>query len=84
MGTPRSLPSVLTRETEASRRAIQNSQKCLRRLAKRYGIDQNTVAKWRKRLSVTNLPTSPKQPKSSGLSIEDEATIVAFRRYAFL
>lgn len=34
--------------TEAVRRAIQNSQACLRALAKRYGINQKTVAKWRK------------------------------------
>ena len=31
--------------TEAVRRAIQHSQKSLRALAKRYGINQKTVAK---------------------------------------
>ena len=35
--------------TEAVRRAIQNSQKSLRTLAKRYGINPKTVAKWKKR-----------------------------------
>ena len=35
--------------TEAVRRAIQNSQESLRALAKRYGINQKTVAKWKKR-----------------------------------
>ncbi|MBY5775195.1 IS481 family transposase, partial [Rhizobium leguminosarum] len=39
--------------TEAIRRAIQNSQASLRVLAKRYGINQKTVAKWRKRTSTT-------------------------------
>lgn len=35
--------------TEAIRRAIQNSQASLRVLAKRYAINQKTVAKWRRR-----------------------------------
>ena len=35
--------------TEAIRRAIQHSQESLRRLAKRYGINPKTVAKWKKR-----------------------------------
>jgi hypothetical protein len=41
-------------------------------LAKRYGINQKTVAKWKKRTSVADL------------SVEEEAVIVAFRRYALL
>jgi Helix-turn-helix domain len=43
--------------TEAIRRALQNSQKSLRALARRYGINQKTVAKWKKRGSVADLPT---------------------------
>ena len=35
--------------TEAIRRAIQNSQESLRALARRYGINPKTVAKWKKR-----------------------------------
>ena len=35
--------------TEAIRRAIQHSQASLRELAKRYGINPKTVAKWKKR-----------------------------------
>ena len=35
--------------TEAVRRAIQNSQESLRALAKRYGINQKTVVKWKNR-----------------------------------
>ena len=34
--------------TEAIRRAIQHSQASLRTLAKRYGINQKTVAKWKR------------------------------------
>ena len=59
--------------TEAIRRAIQHSQASLRSLARRYGINQKTVAKWRKRSSVADLPTGPKEPKSTVLSIEEEA-----------
>ena len=70
--------------TEAIRRAIQHSQESLRALAKRYGINQKTVAKWRKRTSVADLPTGPKEPRSTVLSPEEEAVIVAFRRYTLL
>src|SRR4030088_1522266 len=61
------------RTTEAVRRAIQNSQASLRTLARRYGINQKTVAKWKKRETVADLPTGPKDAKSTVLSIEDEA-----------
>ena len=70
--------------TEAIRRAIQNSKESLRALSKRYGINQKTVAKWRKRTSVTDLPTGPKEPKSTVLSIGEEAVIVAFRKHTLL
>jgi len=70
--------------TEAVRRAIQNSQASLRALAKHYGINQKTVAKWKKREAVSDLPTGPKTPKSTVLSIEDEAIIVAFRKHTLL
>lgn len=43
--------------TEAIRRAIQHSQESLRVLARRYGINQKTVAKWKERSSVSDLPT---------------------------
>lgn len=70
--------------TEAVRRAIQHSQESLRALAKRYGINQKTVAKWKKREAVSDLPTGPRTPKSTVLSIEQEAIIVAFRRHTLL
>jgi len=63
--------------TEAVRRAIQHSQESLRALAKRYGINQKTVAKWKERETVADLPTGPKEAKSTVLSIEEEAIIVA-------
>ena len=70
--------------TEAIHRTIQNSQESLRALAKRYGINQKTVAKWKQRETVADLPTGPKEAKSTLLSIEEEAIIVAFRRHALL
>jgi transposase InsO family protein len=70
--------------TEAIRRAIQHSQESLRHLSRRYGINQKTVAKWKKRGSVADLPTGPKEPKSTVLSVEDEAIVVAFRRHTLL
>jgi transposase-like protein len=73
-----------TRTTEAVRRAIQQSQESLRTLAKRHGINPKTVAKWRKRNSVADLPTGPKQARSTVLSAEEEASIVAFRRHTLL
>lgn len=70
--------------TEAIRRAIQNSQASLRTLSKRYGINQKTVAKWKQRTSTADLKTGPTEPRSTVLSVEDEAIIVAFRRHTLL
>ena len=70
--------------TEAVRRAIQHSQESLRALSKRYGVNQKTVAKWKKRTAVADLPTGPREPKSTVLSDEEEAVIVAFRRHTLL
>src|SRR6202142_1283072 len=70
--------------TEAVRRAIQHSQESLRGLAKRYGVNPKTVAKWKARTSVSDLPTGPKAPRSTVLSVEEEAVVVAFRRHTLL
>ena len=61
--------------TEAVRRAIQNSQESLRALATRHGINQKTVAKWKKRTSAADRPTGPKSPTSTVLSADEEAVI---------
>jgi len=55
---------------------MQHSQESLRSLAKRYGINQKTVAKWKKRSSVADLPTGPSERKPTVLSGDDEARIV--------
>src|SRR6478672_2534083 len=72
------------RTTEAIRRAIQHSEASLRALSKRYGINQKTVAKWKRRTSVADVRTGPKEARSTLLSIEDEAVVVAFRRHTLL
>src|SRR3954465_1188521 len=72
------------RTTAAVRRAIQHSQESLRVLAKRHGINPKTVAKWKKRPSVQDERTGPQQPRSTVLSIEEEAVIVAFRKHTLL
>ncbi len=71
------------RTTEAVRRAIQHSQESLRALARRHGINPKTVAKWRKRSSAA-APTGPKQARSTVLSPDEEAIVVAFRRHTLL
>ena len=58
------------RTTKAVRRAIQHSQESLRLLAKRHGVNPKTIAKWRKRCSVADLPTGSKQAGSTVLSPE--------------
>ena len=68
------------RTTEATRREIQNSQESIADLAKRFGINWKTVAKWKKRDSVKDLPMGPKRRRSTVLTEQEETMIVAFRR----
>jgi hypothetical protein len=51
--------------TAAIRRAIQHSQASLRSLAKRYGINPKTVAKWKRRANTADQRTGPKEPGST-------------------
>jgi len=71
------------RTTAAVRRAIQHSQESLRTLASRHGVNPKTIAKWRKRSSVGDQRTGP-VPKSTVLSLQQEAVVVAFRRHTLL
>ena len=65
--------------TEAVRRAIKDCQESLRGLAKRYGVNPKTIAKWKARTSVSDLPTGPKEPRSTVLSVEEEAVADAVK-----
>jgi hypothetical protein len=42
------------------------------------------VAKWRKRTSISDRRTGPQEPRSTVLSVEDEAVLVAFRCHTLL
>lgn len=70
--------------THAVRAAIQRSKAPLQDLAARYGLNRKTVAKWRKRAFVHDVAMGPKAPRSTVLTAEEEATVVAFRKHALL
>src|SRR5215204_413440 len=70
--------------TEAVRRAIQTSQASIRTLAQQYHINPKTVAKWKKRNTVQDEAMGRKQKRSTVLSQEEEALIVAFRKQTLL
>ena len=72
------------RTTAAVRRALQQSQESLKKLAERYAINPKTVAKWKKRTDVHEAPLGPKQPRSTALTREQEAMCVTFRRHTLL
>jgi transposase InsO family protein len=53
-------------------------------LSRTYGINPKTVQKWRRRQTVEDHKTGPKQPRSTLLSEAEEALVVAFRRHTRL
>ena len=63
--------------THAIRAAIQRSHASLATLSRELGINPKTVAKWRKRATVEDLKTGPKEPCSTTMSAEEEAMVVA-------
>jgi IS30 family transposase len=70
--------------THAIRAELQRSEAPVAQLAKRYGINEKTVIKWRRRQSVEDLPMGPKERRSTILSPMEEAAIVALRVQARL
>ncbi len=70
--------------THAVRAAIQRSQASIAELSRELGINPKTVAKWRKRQTVEDQKTGPKEPRSTVLSEDEEAMVVAFRRHTLL
>jgi hypothetical protein len=72
------------RTTAAVRRAIQQSQESLAKLAARYDLNPETIATWKKRSHVHDSPMGPKQSHSTVLTKEEEALIVTFRRHTLL
>ena len=65
--------------THAVRAELQRSQASAAELARRYGLNEKTVRKWRSRQSVEDQPMGPKERRSSVLSAIEEAAIVALR-----
>jgi transposase InsO family protein len=72
------------RTTEAVRRAIQLREESVRAAAKRYGVSPTTVQKWRRRQITSDARMGPKEVRSTVLTPEEEAVIVAFRRHTLL
>jgi transposase InsO family protein len=72
------------RTTEAVRRAIQLREESVRVLAKRYGVSPTTVQKWRRRSTTADAKMGPKDARSTVLTPDEEAIIVAFRRHTLL
>jgi len=70
--------------THAVRAAIQRSEASIAALSRELGINPKTVAKWRKRQTVEDMKTGPKEPRSTVLTAAKEAMIVAFRRHTLL
>ena len=70
--------------TGAVRRAIQARQESVRAAAKRFGISPTTVQKWRQRQTTADARMGPKAIRSTVLTPEEEAVIVAFRRHTLL
>jgi transposase-like protein len=70
--------------THAIRAAIQRSKAPLKELAALHGLNQKTVAKWRKRAFVHDAPMGPKTVRSTVLTAEEEAMVVAFRKHTLL
>lgn len=70
--------------THAIRAAIQRSKASLKELAAQHGLNPKTVAKWRKRAFVHDVPMGPKSPCSTVLTAEEEAAVVAFRKHTLL
>ncbi len=52
--------------------------------ASRFGVNPKIIANWRKRAFVADQPKGPKAPRSTTLSPDQEAIIVAFRRHTLL
>ena len=71
------------RTTHAVRAELQRSRAPVGQLARRFGINEKTVLKWRKRQSVEDLPMGPKERRSSVLSPMEEAAIVALRVHPY-
>ena len=65
--------------THAIRAELQRSQSSVAHLAKKYGINEKTVLKWRKRQSVEDMPMGPRERRSTVLLPMEKAAIVTLQ-----
>jgi hypothetical protein len=70
--------------THAVRAAIQRTKASIQELTRLHGINPRTVQKWRRRSSVEDAPMGPKERRSTVLSPEEEALIIAFCKHTLL
>ena len=71
MGQVRHGSATTTHEVRAT---IQRSQASIAELSRELGINPKTVAKWRKRKTVEDQKTGPKEPRSTVLSEDEEGS----------
>lgn len=57
--------------THSVRAAMQRSQASIAELSRELGINPKTVAKWRKRQTVEDRKTGPREPRTTVLSEEE-------------
>ena len=72
------------RTTPRVRAELQASQEATSILAQRYGLSRTTVAKWRTRTTTDDAPMGPNSPRSTVLTLAEEAMVVEFRRRTLL
>jgi hypothetical protein len=72
------------RTTPRVRAELQASKEKTSVLAGRYGLSRTTVTKWRRRTSTADAPMGPRNPRSTVLTLIEEAVIVEFRRRTLL
>jgi transposase-like protein len=72
------------RTTPRVRAELQASKESTRALAKQFGLNPKTVAKWRRRPTTFDAPMGPRDPRSTVLTAVEEAIIVEFRRRTLL
>ncbi len=68
------------RTTPRVRAELQASQEATRALARRYGLNPKTVAKWRRRSTTADAPMGPRARRSTVLTAAEEQIAVEFRR----
>ena len=72
------------RTTPRVRAELQASKEKTSALAERYGLSRTTVTKWRARTFTADAPMGPRTPRSTVLTLIEEAVIIEFRRRTLL